>query len=97
MSFPKFVDMTKNTSFFPILHVMYPSTMYARTLPDPEKQPFFIREFCYEDDIQLQIQCLSGNYDAIAHITGSCVNSTTQNLIKICVHKGFTLTHVKRL
>ena len=29
--------------------------MYAGTLPGPEKQPQ-LREFFYEDDIQLQIQ-----------------------------------------
>ena len=44
MSFPKFVYMTKNTSFFPILHVFDPSTMYVRTVPGPEKQPQ-LREF----------------------------------------------------
>ena len=36
MSFPKFVNMTKNTPFFPILHVFAP-TMYACTLPGPEQ------------------------------------------------------------
>ena len=29
--------------------------MYVGTLPGPEKQPL-LREFFYEDDIQLQIQ-----------------------------------------
>ena len=38
--FQKFVTMTKNTPFFPILHIIAPlKMMYAHTLPGPEKQP----------------------------------------------------------
>ena len=47
MSFPKFVNMTKNTPFY------FRATMYARPLPGLEKQPNYI---FFEDDIQLQIQ-----------------------------------------
>ena len=58
MSFPKFVNMTKNTPFFPILHVFallndvreYIAWSWKTT---PITWFFF---FFYEDDNQLQIQ-----------------------------------------
>ena len=38
MSFQKFVNMTKNKPFSPILHVLHPQMFYAGTLCSPEKQ-----------------------------------------------------------
>ena len=55
MSFPKFVNMTKNTPFFPILHVFAPlKDVPACTLPGSEKQPNYV--IFIRNDIQLQIQ-----------------------------------------
>ena len=46
MSFPKFVNtcMTKNTPFFPILHVFAPLND-VRTLPGPENNPNYVNFF----------------------------------------------------
>ena len=47
--------MTKNTPFFPILHVFAPLNDVWAYIACPENNPK-LREFFYEDGIQLQIQ-----------------------------------------
>ena len=55
MSFPKFVNMTKNIHFFPILHVFAPLNDVRAYIAWSWKTTL-ITWFFYEDDIQLQIQ-----------------------------------------
>ena len=75
MSFLKFVSMTKNTLFFPILHIFAPlndirgTRVHCLVL---KNNPNYVN-FFYEDDIQLQIQVLPppAFYDRnfLSHIT----------------------------
>ena len=63
MSFPKCVTMTKNTHFFPILHVFAPLNNVREYIAWSWKTTLIMWFFC-EDDIQLQIQVhLLGMYD----------------------------------
>ena len=55
MSFPKFIDMTKNIPFFPILHVFAPLNDVRAYIALSWKTTLITWIF-YEDDIQLQIQ-----------------------------------------
>ena len=59
MSFSIYVNLTK-TYHFPNFSSFSPQKMYARTPSGPEKQPL-LRDFLYEDDIQLQIQVTYGS------------------------------------
>ena len=54
MSFPKFVNMTKNTPYFPILHILLPLNDIRAYIAWSWKTTLITWIF-YEDDIELQI------------------------------------------
>ena len=56
MSIPKFVKMTKNIPFFPILHVFAPLNDVRAYIAWSWKTTLITWIFFYADDIQLQIQ-----------------------------------------
>ena len=69
MSIPKFVNMTKNIPFFPILHVFAPLNDVRAYIAWSWKTTLITREFFYADYIQLQIQVAPppGSHSNMSH------------------------------